>query len=277
MPYVETAGGIRLFYSDWGHTGDPAVVFVHAWGLHGGMWHYQVPAFLAAGRRCVLLDRRGHGRSDLPGYGYDLDTLADDLAHTLERLDLAEVVLVGHSMGAAEVVRYLTRHGRQRVLGVVLSAPTTPYLLRTDDNPDGIDEAAFEANRQALRTDVGATIGQTTSSDYFGPGYPLSEALADWTRRQIIDTPLPVLLATQEAFTTADLRAELAGLTVPVLVIHGSADRSAPIDQTGRRTSQAVPGARLVVIDGAGHGMYMSAAHRYNTELLMFGGKINAR
>src|ERR1700722_4969423 len=197
MPFVQTTDGTQLFTSDWGQATAPPVVFAHGWGLNGGMWSAQLPALLEAGLRCVTYDRRGSGRSDRPGCGYDLDTLADDLATVITKLDLSGALLVGHSMGAAEVVRYLTRHGRGRVAGVVLSAPTTSVLARGEDNPDGVDESLFEAARTAMVGDIGAFLAATPASDYFGEAYDVSPALAEWTRRQLIDTPLPVLLETQ--------------------------------------------------------------------------------
>jgi non-heme chloroperoxidase len=271
MPYFDTTDGARLFYAEAGAAERGTVVFVHAWGLNSGMWHYQIPAFLEAGMRCVVFDRRGHGRSDLPGSGYDLDRLADDLADLLAHLDLHEVVLAGHSMGAAETVRHLSRHGDERVSGIVLSAPTTPFPLRTDDNPEGpIEAATAEAARNVMRRDIGAFVDGTSSAEYFGPGYAVSGGLDDWTRRQFFDTPLQVLLSTNETLIAADQRAELTKITVPALVIQGDADHSAPIERTGRRTHALLPNARLVVVQGAGHGLYMSDPERYNTELLGF-------
>jgi len=275
MPFFDATDGTRLFYAEAGGADGPAFVFAHAWALNSGMWQYQIPDLLAAGMRCVIFDRRGHGRSDLPGSGYDLDRLADDLAELLEHLDLRDVVLIGHSLGAAEAVRYLSRHGDRRVSGVVLSAPTTPFPLRTDDNPDGtVDEATFEVLRKAMRRDIGAFVEGTSHADYFGSGYDVSGGLGDWTQRQFFDTPVQVLLATNEVFVRADQREELRKIAVPALVIQGDADLSAPIDLTGRRTHALLPDARLTVLEGAGHGLYMSDPHRYNAEILNFAGTL---
>jgi non-heme chloroperoxidase len=235
------------------------------------MWNYQVPAVLAASLRCVVFDRRGHGHSDLVGQGYDLDRLADDLAELLAHLDLRRVVLVGHSMGSAEIVRYLSRHTDEQISGVVLSAPTTPFLLRTDDNPQGpVDADTAEGVRALMRRDIGAFVEASSPADWFGPGYQVSAGLSDWTRRQFFDTPLQVLLSTDQAFVTADQRAELATITAPTLVIQGDADRSAALEHTGRRTHALLPDSRLTVIEGAGHGLFMSDPQRYNREILDF-------
>ncbi|MEE4417818.1 alpha/beta fold hydrolase [Streptomyces bugieae] len=271
MPYFDTTDGTRLFYAEAGPADGRTVVFAHAWAFNSGMWNYQVPAVIAAGMRCVVYDRRGHGRSDVPGQGYHLDRLADDLADLLAHLELRDVVLVGHSMGAAEAVRCLTRGGDERVRGVVLSAPTTPFLLRTDDNPEGpVSAAAAETARTLMRRDIGAFVAATSGTEWFGPGYQVSAGLSDWTSRQFVDTPLQVLLSTNTTCINADLRTELTAITVPALVIQGDADRSAPIEQTGRRTHALLPDSELVVIDGAGHGLYMSDPDRYNKEVLAF-------
>ncbi|WP_028935036.1 alpha/beta fold hydrolase [Pseudonocardia spinosispora] len=271
MPFFDTTDGTSLFYATAGAADGRCVVFAHAWGLNSGMWHYQVPAFLEAGLKCVLFDRRGHGRSDLPGQGYDLDRLADDLADLLIHLDARDVVLVGHSLGAAETVRYLTRHGAERIAGIVLSAPTTPFELRTEDNPDGpIPLASAEAMWALLRRDVGAFVEAVSGADYFGAEYPISATLGDWTRSQIVNTHPQVLVSTSRSRITSDQREEFAGITCPALVVHGDADRSAPIDVTGRKTHSLLPQSKLVIVPGAGHGVYLSDSDRYNKELLAF-------
>lgn len=267
MPFVETSQ-TRVFCSEWGE-GRPAL-FVHAWGLSGDMWSYQVANLAAEGLRCVTFDRRGHGRSDRPSMGYDLDSLADDVAAVIEALDLHDVLLVGHSMGAAEVVRYLTRHGSGRIDRLVLSAPVTPFLVQTEDNPAGVPRDALDASASELARDVGAWV-DARSAGYWGVrDDEVSPALLDWTRRQIVDTPVHILLETTRTFTYTDLRAELTRVPVPTLVIQGDADISCPLEITGRPTAELIPGARLAVLPGAGHGLYVSRAARYNAELLSF-------
>ena len=271
MPFFDSNDGSRLFFTDWG-AGDDAVVLVHAWALNSDMWNYQIPALVDAGYRVLTFDRRGHGRSDRPGRGYDMDTLADDLAALIEHLDLRGITVVGHSMGAAEVVRFVTRHGSSRVDRIVLSAPTTPMLLKTADNPAGIDPAVLAASRQLMMRDLGSWVEAGTSGYWGTPAIEaeVSAAMTDWTKRAILDTPLPIALATSAAFATADFRAELATITVPALVIHGDADQSAPVDLTGRPSAALLPNSRLVVFEGAGHGLYFSQGERYNAELVNF-------
>jgi non-heme chloroperoxidase len=276
MPMITTIGSANLSVSDWGDPASPSVVFVHGWGLNGDMWSTQVPPLIEAGFRPVTYDQRGCGRSDRPAGGYDLDTLSDDLASVIDTLDLHRPVLVGHSLGAQIAIRYLTRHSSQQAAGLVLSAPATPMPRRADDNPYGADETAFEAHRTAMADDIGAFIDATSPADYFGTTKAISPTLADWTRRQIVDTPLHVLIETHKTFTRADLRAELANVDLPALILQGSADRSAPLEITGRPTAALLPRSRLVVFDEAGHGLYTSEAPRYNAEIIRFAQDLNA-
>ena len=152
MPFIETADRTSLFVTEWGSG--PPVVFTHAWGLRSDQWDYQIPALAAAGLRCVLYDRRGHGRSDRTAAGYDLDTLADDLAAVIDHSGCTRPPSSAHSLGCKEAVRYLTRHGDSRIARLVLMAPPTPLLRRTADNPDGLDPALIDANYAAVAANV---------------------------------------------------------------------------------------------------------------------------
>jgi non-heme chloroperoxidase len=269
MPFIEAADRTSLFVTEWGSG--PPVVFTHAWGLRSDEWNYQVPALAAAGLRCVLYDRRGHGRSDRPATGYDIDTMADDLAAVIEHFDLREATLVCHSLGSKEVTRYLTRHGDSRIARMVLVAPTTPLMRRTADNPDGIDPVLIEANYQAVAASVPQWCADfEAAGPYFGSSPGGSRGLVDWTIRMIVDTPLHVLLETLRINANADMSADLQKVQVPALVIHGDQDASAPIDLTGRKTAELIPGASLTVYPGAGHGLYASDHEALNADLLAF-------
>jgi pimeloyl-ACP methyl ester carboxylesterase len=266
MSFVEAADGTRLHYTVFG-SGSP-VVFVHSWGQTSSMWDYQVPDLTEAGLRCLLFDRRGHGRSDRPGSGYDLDTLADDLAALLTRLDLHEVTLVGHSMGCSEIVRCLSRHGTRRIARAALIAPTLPCLIKGPDNPDGIDRAYVDANAAALRQDV-ARWCEDNALPFFGKR-AVSAGMVQWVIRQLVDTPLQILLSTLRANSEADFRAELPGLRLPTLILHGDCDASAPLALTGQKAAALIPGSRLVVYEGAGHGLCNSDHARVNADLRSF-------
>ncbi len=269
MPYIQAADRTSLFVTEWG-SGAP-VVFTHAWGLRSDEWDYQVPALAEAGLRCVLYDRRGHGRSDRPATGYDFDTLADDLAAVIEHFDLYDVTLVGHSLGCRELVRYLTRHGDARIARAVLVAPTTPALRRTPGNPDGWDPAMLDANYAAVAANVPQWCADfDAAGPYFGSSPGSSPGLVDWTTRMIIDTPLRVLLETLKLNTNVNMTEELGKIAVPTLIVHGNQDTSAPLELTGRKTAALIDNAVLTVYQHAGHGLYASDHEALTADILAF-------
>jgi len=265
---IRTADHTRLFYRDWGH-GTP-LVFLSGWTLNSDMWAYQMEPLSRLGCRCIAYDRRGHGRSSDPGRGYDFDTLADDLDSVLSTLDLSNVTLVAHSIASGEAVRYLTRHGSARVARIAFIAPAaTPYLLKTEDNPNGIDGALFEQGRAALSRSFPDWI-EANAAPYFGPG--VSRAPLDWTIRMMLQTSHQAMLELAHVQTITDFRAELARVRVPSLVVHGDRDASAPLELTGRPTAALIAGASLNVYEGAGHGLYFTHAEKLNQDLLAFLG-----
>jgi pimeloyl-ACP methyl ester carboxylesterase len=266
MPFFQANDQTSLFYTDWG-AGKP-VVFVHSWALRSDMWAYQMPRFLAAGFRCVAYDKRGHGRSDRPGSGYHYDAFAEDLASLIEQLDLSEITLIAHSAGSGDAVRYLSRHGEDRVERAVLLAPTTPLLVRAEDNLDGLEPDVLASSAAALMRDVPRWCEENAPA-FFGTSR-VSPGLADWVMRQIVDTPLKILLDTAAAFSTTDFRAELASLALPTLIAHGDLDASAPIELTGRKTAALIPNSQLLVYEGSGHGLYAADHERLNADMLAF-------
>ena len=263
---VETRDGVRLFYKDWG-AGRP-VVFCHGGILGADMWEYQMTALAAAGLRCIAHDRRGCARSGHPGRGYDFDTFADDLAALVERLDLREVTLVGHSMGCGEIARYLARHGAGRVRRAVLVATTTPYLLKTADNPDGIDRAVFDRMHAAASADR-PRFTALSAGPFFGPAGAVSEELVRWGVGLALQACPLATLDTIRAFSETDFRADLRAFRVPTLVVHGRADQGAPLALTGERTARLIAGSRLEVYDTA-HGLFVTERERLNRDLLAF-------
>lgn len=265
MPFLETDDHTAIHYTDWGR-GRP-VVFIHGWGVGGDMWEYQTTPLSDAGLRCIAYDRRGCGRSSQPGSGYDFDTLADDLATLLDRLDLRDVTLVAHSMGGGEVARYLARHGAGRVAGTVLVGATTPFLLKTADNPDGVDGAAFDAMVEALAVDRPAYL-TALAPVFFGPG--VSPEMLRWGVDLSLRASGKAMIAMVRTLSETDLRPDLRAFTVPTLVIHGSADQIVPFEVSGRRTAAAIQGCRLSVYEGASHGLFVTEMARLNAELLAF-------
>ena len=263
---IRRPDGVGLFHRDWGDG--PPVVFVASWSLPSDSWAYQMLALSEAGCRCIAYDRRGHGRSDDPGRGFDLDTLADDLAAVLQALDLRSATLVGFSMGAAEIVRCLTRHGTSRVARIALIGTTTPMLAHAADNPLGVDPAVCEAfRRESLMQDFPGWIDDNMVP-FVTPDTP--PGLRNWVRDTALRTSAKALLACNRTLTQADLRAELPALTVPTLVIHGEHDMTCPLDLTGRPTAALVSGARLMVYEGAPHGLFLTHMARLNADLLAF-------
>jgi len=274
MPALTTRDKTQLFYRDWGSG--PPIVFRHAWALSGDMWQHQMNALVEQGFRCIAADRRGHGRSDDPGFGYDCDTLADDLADLLDELDLYDVTLVAHSFSGGEVVRYLGRHGSGRVGRVALVATTLPCLLKAPDNPAGVDASVFEAVRDEWRKDFGRWLMDGADA-YVGRGLPgcdVSPALVDWQIRDMLRASFLAVLQTNYAMVEADFRDELQRMTVPTLIVHGDHDASAPLELTSRRTAELVPHARFIIYENAPHGLYLTHRDRLTKDLVEL---VNAR
>ena len=263
---IRTSSGVGLFHRDWGDG--PPVVFVASWSLPSDSWAYQMLALSEAGFRCVAYDRRGHGRSDDPGAGFDFDTLADDLAAVMEVLDLRGATLVGFSMGTGEIMRYLTRHGVGRVARVVLIGTTTPMLVHAVDNPGGVDSAVFEAfRRDALMRDFPGWIDDSMVR-FVTPDTP--SGLRNWVRDMALRTSAKALVECNRTLTAADFRAELRSVAVPTLVVHGEHDATCPLDLTGRPTAALLPHAQLAVYEGAPHGLFLTHMARLNADLLAF-------
>lgn len=270
MPTI-TSNGIQLHHTDSGGDGRP-VVLIHGWPLSGASWSEQVPALTDAGYRVVTYDRRGFGASDKPENGYDYDTLTADLAGLLDTLDLSDATLVGFSMGGGEVARYLGTHGDARVRSAVLAAAVPPYLLKTDDNPDGgLGEDDVKGMMDGAASDREAFLDGFTT-DFFSAGGELKVSEAQ--RQEAIELERAAgdagLVACIEAFGTTDFRGDLAKISVPTLVIHGDADATVPLEVSGKRAAEAIDGAELVVVEDAPHGFNVSHAAEFNRHLLAF-------
>ena len=264
--FIEVADGTRLAFTDWGE-GRP-VVFVHAWALPSPMWDYQRTPLSRQGLRCIAYDRRGHGRSSLARGGYDCDTLADDLAALLTALDLRNVTLVAHSFGCGEIVRYLTRHGSDRVAKLALVAPAaTPFVMKTADNPNGVPPEKLELFRATIQQDFPKWLEDGKKAFFVADTSP---ALQKWVMNLMLTTPLWVAVECNRMMTSTDFRSELKRISVPTLIVHGDKDASAPIDLTGRPTAALIPNARFKVYEGAPHGLFLTHKDRLNADLLDF-------
>jgi len=247
------------------------VVLIHGWPLSSESWSEQIPALKEAGYRVVAYDRRGFGKSD-PGDSYDYDALADDLDNVLSDLDLTDVTLVGFSMGGGEVARYASRHGVDRLHSVVFAAAIPPYLLKSDDNPDGpLTEEAAGGMRSGLEDDRDAFFDDFIRQ-FFSAGDELkvSEERCQQAVGLCKQSDQQAALGCMDAFGTTDFRDDLPRVTVPTLVIHGDSDGIVPFEGSAKRTHEAIDGSDLVVIDGGTHGINVSHAKEFNDALLEF-------
>lgn len=268
---VENSIHINLHYEDLGE-GKP-VILIHGWPLSGASWEKQIAALLATGHRVITYDRRGFGRSTQPSTGYEYDTLAEDLHKILVRLDVYDATLVGFSMGGGEVARYLGRYGsEQRVTKAVFIGSVTPFLLKTADNPEGVDGSVFEGIKEGLVVDRPAFLADFLKNffnfDVLG-GTKVSEQLIQYSWNIAVAASAKATLDCVTAWGT-DFRQDLASVEIPVLVIHGNADRIVPIDATAERIQAIVKNAQLVVIEGAPHGSIWTHAEQVNSALLKF-------
>ncbi len=269
MTYVET-NGARIHVKTAG-SGRP-VLLIHGWPLTGDMFEYQTLALLEAGYRVITYDRRGFGLSSHPATGYDYDTFADDLAAVIEKLDLQAVNLVGFSMGGGEIARYLSRHGSQRIAKAALIGSVVPYLLQTSDNPDGVDASVFEDMKSQIRTDRFAFL-QSFAKQFYGVGYvtsPVSQGILDWSFMLAIMASPKATIDCVDAFGKTDFRPDLKSFTMPTLIIHGTGDKTVPIDPTGRAAARGIPNAKLIEYDGEPHGLFATAPTRLNADLIQF-------
>lgn len=270
---------VELFYTDWG-TGAP-VVLIHGWPLDHQMWEYQSVFLASHGLRVIMYDRRGFGKSSHPWQGYDYDTLADDLKAVLEGLDLQNVTLVGFSMGGGEVARYMGRHGGARVAKVAFVSAVTPFLLKTADNPDGVDQSTFDEMIAGLnkdRADFIQSFGkQFYGSGPLGVGAAVSNAELEWTFSMAMPASPKATLDCVRAFSSTDFRRDLESIKVPTLIIHGDSDKTVPITSSGEQTAKRLPAAEYLVYQGEGHGLHLTAKDQLNRDLLAFIGEPASR
>jgi pimeloyl-ACP methyl ester carboxylesterase len=261
---------IELHYCDYGQ-GDP-IVLIHGWPLAAASWEYQLAELPLHGKRVVAYDRRGFGHSSKPWDGYDYDTLASDLNAILTELDLQNVTLVGFSMGGGEVARYMSRYNGARVARAIFVSAVTPYLLKTDDNPDGVDKSTFDDIIENLgkdRPDFLTSFGKK----FYGVGLmskPVSQATLDWSQNMALMASPRATTACVKAWSETDFRADLATIKVPTLFIHGSSDETVPLANSAEQAVKHVPNATLVVYDGEPHGLNVTAKDRLNRDILTF-------
>lgn len=277
MSFIEsgkdTAGQpVKLFYQDLG-SGKP-VVLIHGWPLSSASWEYQLAELPKHGLRVVAHDRRGFGQSSKPWSGYDYDTFADDLKAVLETLDLQDVTLVGFSMGGGEIARYMSRHGGARVGRVAFVSAVPPFMLKTADNPEGVDKSVFDGMVEGVQKDRFDFL-QTFGKQFYGVGllsHPVSQGVLDWTFGMAAVASPKATRDCIRAFSETDFRKDLAMIQVPTLVIHGADDKTVSAAVSGERTAKSVAGATYSVYEGAPHGLNVTHADKLNAELIAFAG-----
>lgn len=279
MAYAETRDGAKLYYKEWG-TGDP-VILIHGWPLNSDSWDPVSDALAHAGHRVIAYDRRGFGRSDQTWGGYDYDGFADDLADVMTATGSHEnVALVGFSMGGGEIARYMSRHQGKGVARAVLISSVVPYLLLTDDNPDGVPQINFDQMTQDMLDDRPKFM-RSFLKTFFGIGlisHPVSDEVIDAAWNMTMQAGLHPTLKCAKAFSTTDFRGDLAAFKVPTLIIHGTSDKTVPIDPTGRAAALGIAGAQLMEYDGSPHGLFETDRERLIGDLMSFlGNGVDAR
>jgi non-heme chloroperoxidase len=262
--FVTTRDNQRLAVIDRG-AGKP-VVLIHGWSLGSAIWTLQTDWLVSQGLRVVAYDRRGHAGSDKPADGYDFDSLAGDLAAVLDQRDLSDVTLVGHSMGAGEVARYLARYGSKRVARTVLVAPTTPFALKAIDNPDGVDRAVYDKLVAALEANPPAYLA-AGAPGFFGRG--AEPELVEWGLSIALQASVPALVKCLRAFSETDFRPDMRAFTMPTLIVYGTADMPSTA-RNAQRTAAAIAGSRVEPYQGAPHGLFLTDPARFNRDLLGF-------
>lgn len=270
MSTFTTRDGTRIYYKDWG-SGQP-IVFSHGWPLNADAWDDQMFVLASNGYRCIAHDRRGHGRSSQPWNGNDMNTYADDLSELIEKLDLEDAVLVGHSTGGGEVARYIGRHGTKRVARVVLISAVPPLMLQTPANPGGLPLKVFDDLRSGLLADR-SEFYKNLSAPFYGanrPGPTISQGLRDAFWLWCMQAGLKGAYDCIKAFSETDFTEDLEKIDVPTLIIHGDDDQIVPIAASALLSSKLVRDATLKVYPGAPHGLTATHKDQLHADLLEF-------
>lgn len=275
MSYIETkneehGSKVKLFYEDHGE-GQP-VILIHGWPLSHKMWEYQVEKIVGAGFRCISYDRRGFGDSDKPWEGYDYDTLASDLNDIITALGLSNTIIIGFSMGGGEVARFIGKYGTANVSKAALISAVPPFMLKTDDNPDGLDKEVFEGFKEEIRKDrAGFLAGfgdKFYNYDKNKDRVSKDQKHFDWSIACRASSK--ATLDCVDSFGLTDFREDLKNFDVPTLIVHGDDDEIVPIDIAGKKSKDLIKDNTFEIIEGAPHGLIMTHKKEFNEILLRF-------
>ncbi len=274
MPYIKTshqnASEANLYYEDLG-SGKP-VILIHGWPSSHEMWEYQLNELPRNGIRCIAYDRRGFGKSCKTWDGYDYNSLAADLKTIIDELDLKNVTLVGFSMGGGEVIRYLTNYGKERISKAVLISSIIPFMLKTEDNPDGIDKMMFDKFYSDIEDDRPAFL-TGFGKQFFGENFmnhPVSQHFLDWAHMLTLQGSSRATLECLRSFSETDFRNELLNLVLPFLIIHGDEDKTVPIELSSKKTSLLLQNAVYKIYENAPHGLFYTEKNKLNADLVSF-------
>ncbi|WGK64799.1 alpha/beta fold hydrolase [Croceiramulus getboli] len=275
MSFIESSSTekdlpITLYFEDFGE-GQP-VILIHGWPLSSSMWEYQKQAIVDAGFRCLTYDRRGFGKSDQPWEGYNYDTMAADLHDIISFLELEEVILVGFSMGGGEVARYIGNYGTQSIAKAILVGAVTPFMLKTEDNPDGVPQEVFDDMKSGIQKDRASFLND------FGKNFVnfeknkdrVSESQVHWNWNIAMGASAKATLDCIDAFGQTDFRADLKKFDIPTLVVHGDADQIVPLEKSGKRSAAMIDEAQLEIMKGAPHGLPFTHTEEFNEKLIAF-------
>lgn len=265
-----TKSSVNIFYQEYG-LGKP-VIFIHGWPLNHEMWEYQLAELPKHNLHCIAYDRRGFGKSDRPWEGYDYITLADDLHELITQLNLSEVTLVGFSMGGGEIASYIGKYGTDKIAKVAFVSSVTPFRLKTEDNPEGIDKQTFEETIHKIEEDRPAFLIEFAKK-FYGveeKKQAVSQAMLDWNQNLCLMSSAKATVDCVRSFSETDFRDDLKKINIPVLIIHGDADKIVPINISGDKTAAIIPHAKYLVYKNVPHGLFITEKEKLNADLISF-------
>jgi len=270
MSIVETKDGAEIYYRDWGKG--PAMVFSHGWPLSSEAWSGQMLFFAERGYRVIAHDRRGHGKSTQTAEHNDMNSYADDLAVVMDKLDVKDAVMIGHSTGGGEVARYIGRHGTERVGKAVLISAVPPIMVKTSANPEGLPVEVFNGLRESVAKDP-SQFYKDFAVLFYGanrPGATVSQGLLDQIWFLSMQAGVRNVYECIKAFSETDFTEDLRRFDVPALLLHGEDDQIVPVGDAARKAEKLIRDVEAIYYPGAPHGIPATHADQVNNEILKF-------